>query len=319
MSAADLFVDGFPHGTPQGFTDGCKSGACPGKADFGMSCRMAWQAERSDRRYRRLADEGMPPAGIALELGLVEPEQMSSSAAASLVAWRVSKLGVPAMEAAEALVAGAGAPVLAADVMHDLSRPARIRAWAREQGMTVGEVGPIRRAVIEAYDARDIAPAAPAEEAPSAEPEPDAEPNAETVDDEPETEPTMPSCSRHPNGTDAPCAACGRARRAHRAEGLVPEHIQHTPRPDFGQAMVDVDVERARRIAVHLEQLLAETERQRDEALADVHTLTTALAHEQQVSKFAVAEAAVLRRSIADARARRGRGLGGFVRRMVTR
>ncbi|MEZ3156882.1 hypothetical protein AB1K56_08105 [Microbacterium sp. BWR-S6Y] len=43
----------------------------------------------------------------------------------------------------------------------------------------------------------------------------------------------------------------------------VPEHTEHAPllRADFGQAMVDVDVEAARATAVRLEQELAETER----------------------------------------------------------
>lgn len=41
MSAADLFVEGFPHGTPQGFEQGCRGGACPAKVERGISCREA--------------------------------------------------------------------------------------------------------------------------------------------------------------------------------------------------------------------------------------------------------------------------------------
>lgn len=360
MSGADLFVDGFPHGTPEGYSQGCKSGACPGKDEFGMSCRMAWTAERSDRRYRRLADDGMPPAGIAIELGMVEPEQLSSSAAASLAAWRVASITPTAEQAAEGLraLAKGGAPLDA--VVADLSRPARIRAWALEQGLQVSAVGPIRRAVIEAYDAAEAAPVAAD---PPAAPVPEPEPERAVTGGAAVAVPVAaaPYCSKHaPNGSHTPCAACGRARRAAASPTNVPEHAEHRgsadepkqppvvvglpnpasvgtisveavqevpeltvsaapARPDFGQAMADVDVERARRIAVRLEQELAEVERQRDEALADVHTLTTALAREQRFAASAEAEASALRRSIADARARRGRGLGGLVRRMVTR
>lgn len=50
MSAADLYVDGFPHGTPQGFEQGCRGGACPAKVERGISCRdaktrAAWDGE----------------------------------------------------------------------------------------------------------------------------------------------------------------------------------------------------------------------------------------------------------------------------------
>ncbi len=285
MSAADLFEDGFPHGTPAGYAEGCKSGACPGRTDFGMSCRMAWQAERSDRRYRRLADEGAPPPVIALELGFVEPEQLQPAAAVTVAAWRVPSTAAPAtdVEAAAADLARAGvAPEEVADAAAaatalaeapadaepakrragvDLSRPARIRRWARENGVQVGDMGPIRRAVIDAYDEAHSIPA-----------EPD--------------EPTMPVLV-----VDYPNPASVGSTTVTVIDS-VPEHTEHTepdplPRPDFGQAMVDVDVESARRIAVRLEQELARVEEELEQAQADQHTLTVALAREQQIAAFA--------------------------------
>ncbi|WP_295792038.1 hypothetical protein [uncultured Microbacterium sp.] len=244
----------------------------------------------------------MPPVAIAVELGWTDPEFLSSSAAASLAAWRVASITPTAEQAAEGLraLAKGGAPLDA--VVADLSRPARIRAWALEQGLQVSAVGPIRRAVIEAYDAEHSVA------------------GTDLVPEHTELRGTSDEPKQPPIVVDLPNPAS--------AGSITVETVQEVPeltvppapaRPDFGQAMADVDVERARRIAVHLEQELAEAERQRDEAIADVHTLTTALAREQQVAASAEAEASALRRSIADARARRGRGLGGLVRRMVSR
>lgn len=300
MSAADLFEDGFPHGTPQGYTDGCKSAACPGKAEFGMSCRMAWQAERSDRRYRRLADEGAPPPVIALELGLVEPEQLAPAAAVAVAAWRVAPTATSEdLVAAASTIALAGAGTVEEEVPApprpdvDLSRPARIRQWARESGLQVGVMGPLPRAVITAYDE------AHSTSQRSIEPE-----------------------QKHALVVDLPNPASVGSITVETVQE-VPEHSEHTepdplPRPDFGQAMVDVDVERARRIAVRLEQELALTEEKLEAAEAEVHTVTAALAREQKISASAEAEAAALRRALAE-RARRGRGVGAFLRRVVAR
>ncbi|MFX0583762.1 hypothetical protein, partial [Glaesserella parasuis] len=57
------------------------------------------------------------------------------------------------------------------------------------------------------------------------------------------------------------------------------------------------DVERARRIAVHLEQLQSRTEDERDRALAEVHTLIAELDRLQRVAASAEAESAALRRA----------------------
>ncbi|ROS52950.1 hypothetical protein [Frigoribacterium sp. PhB24] len=58
MSGADLFEDGFPHGTPAGYERGCKGGACPAKVETGQSCRDANVRVASDYGYRRLALSG---------------------------------------------------------------------------------------------------------------------------------------------------------------------------------------------------------------------------------------------------------------------
>jgi len=65
MSGADLFEDGFPHGTPAGYERGCRGGACPSKVETGQSCRDANVRVASDYGYRRLALSGAPDEVLA--------------------------------------------------------------------------------------------------------------------------------------------------------------------------------------------------------------------------------------------------------------
>jgi hypothetical protein len=70
MSSADLLEDGFPHGTRQGFENGCRGGACPAGIEHGLSCRRANMLAAGDYRYQKLSRAGATPAAIADELGL---------------------------------------------------------------------------------------------------------------------------------------------------------------------------------------------------------------------------------------------------------
>ena len=102
----------------------------------------------------------------------------------------------------------------------------------------------------------------------------------------------------------------------------VPEHTGHAApaRPDFGQAMVDVDVEAARATAVRLEQELAKAEGERDAALRQVRSLNAELISWQELATSAEALVAALSRALAYERsARRGRGVVAWVRRVVSR
>lgn len=296
MSAADLFVDGFPHGTPTGYTDGCKSNACPARQDFGMSCRMAWQAERSDRRYRRLADEGAPPPVIALELGMVEREQLSPSAAVEVAGWSAGfRPSTPEqLTDAARTVTDAPTPTPAAV---DVSRPSRIRVWAREQGIPIAESGKIRREVIDAFDAAHAA-----EEALTGAPVGQVE----------AVKPAVLGRTEHTPREALPAADFGQAMvdvdvaeardRADRLERENAELVQQLTEAEADyNALLSRhetgDVERARRIAVHLEQLQSRTEDERDRALAEVHTLIAELDRLQRVAASAEAESAALRRA----------------------
>lgn len=65
MSTIDLFEDGFPHSTREGYDRGCRGGACPGKLENGFSCSEAHVRYAGDYGYRKLVDGGATPAEIA--------------------------------------------------------------------------------------------------------------------------------------------------------------------------------------------------------------------------------------------------------------
>jgi hypothetical protein len=66
MSSADLFEDGFPHGTKEGYDKGCRGhGSCPGVLEFGRSCNQASMHYSGDYEYRKRVDAGLGPAEIA--------------------------------------------------------------------------------------------------------------------------------------------------------------------------------------------------------------------------------------------------------------
>lgn len=71
MSGLDLFVDGFPHGTPQGYDEGCQGGTCPTGVEYGLSCKIAKSKSRGDYQYQKLVKQGATIPEIADALGLV--------------------------------------------------------------------------------------------------------------------------------------------------------------------------------------------------------------------------------------------------------
>lgn len=100
------------------------------------------------------------------------------------------------------------------------------------------------------------------------------------------------------------------AASTHVTNTHVPEHTEHAqlPRVDYGTAMADLDVERARGIAVRLEQELALAEDELSEAGA-------ALVTAQHRIAFLEAQNVILH---VIARRRRGRRLRAWLRQAVT-
>jgi hypothetical protein len=66
VSTLDLYEDGFPHSTREGYEKGCRSRAgCPGRLENGFSCAEANIRFNGDFEYRRLVQAGKTPAEIS--------------------------------------------------------------------------------------------------------------------------------------------------------------------------------------------------------------------------------------------------------------
>ncbi|MEF2979061.1 hypothetical protein [Subtercola sp. YIM 133946] len=70
MGTLDLYVDGFPHGTDEGYRMGCQSnGACPRDEDGLQSCKQAAIRLKSDWRYSLMVKQGASELEAARALG----------------------------------------------------------------------------------------------------------------------------------------------------------------------------------------------------------------------------------------------------------
>lgn len=71
MSGADLWEDNYPHGTVEGYNNGCKGGSCPAGVEYGLSCKTAKAKSHGDFQYQKLAKTGATVPEIAEALGLI--------------------------------------------------------------------------------------------------------------------------------------------------------------------------------------------------------------------------------------------------------
>ncbi|WP_022886391.1 hypothetical protein [Glaciibacter superstes] len=85
MSGMDLFEDGFPHGTKEGYELGCKGGACPANTELGLSCRKAETRYRGDYAFQKMVDRGMTPAEIVAAEAAGKPAKRARAAKADTV------------------------------------------------------------------------------------------------------------------------------------------------------------------------------------------------------------------------------------------
>ena len=79
MSAMDIFEDGFPHSTREGYRQGCRGGACPAAVDGLLTCSQANTRYQGDYGYRKLVDAGKTPQEIAA----IDAEQLQAAHAKS--------------------------------------------------------------------------------------------------------------------------------------------------------------------------------------------------------------------------------------------
>lgn len=164
MSGADRLEDGFPHGTVDGYQQGCRGGWCPAGNEHGLSCTRAKQLSAGDYRFQRLVKQGLGPFEIALELGLA-PETHTAPPRKVVVddvdevddlEGDEEPMGVK-VNATPADVAGVKGPAKLSGNFETFVKPrsgpsqAEVRAWAHEHGVDVNPRGAIRTDVMQAY------------------------------------------------------------------------------------------------------------------------------------------------------------------------
>ena len=158
MSGADRLEDGFPHGTREGYDQGCKGGWCPAGEEHGLSCSRARQLAAGDYRYQKLARQGLTPGAIADELGL-NPEvheplvvRVAGHMGDEPMDKREPKMSKPKTKPVPTPKGVAPKPTPVSDPVAAPSQGA-VRAWARANGVEVNSRGSVRASVMEAYRA----------------------------------------------------------------------------------------------------------------------------------------------------------------------
>ncbi|MGW9345564.1 Lsr2 family DNA-binding protein [Streptomyces albidoflavus] len=183
MSSADLFEDGFPHGTREGYGRGCRGAACPAGVEHGLSCRRAVELSAGDYRYSRMVRDGKTPAEISAALNQPRHEQPAPAArrvvpidadpqlqdeddeddedesTAETDLKDVTEPKEPTMSTPTdvAKVTKKNPPTPAPASGKTKDELAEIRAWAKENGHDVASHGRVPVRVIAAWEARDKA------------------------------------------------------------------------------------------------------------------------------------------------------------------
>lgn len=254
MSSSDLFIDGFPHGTPKGYEDGCRGGACPAGVEHGLSCKTAWNKSHGDYRYQQLAKQNLTPAEIAADLFGRTPEAPTPSPADIAPKPPIAKLpkfakgGVIKVTPADIAKAFDVEPVVepqepetpAAPLTTIAPTPREIRAWAHSKGYDVGVKGKIPQHIVDHYwEATGLLSLADTTKAIDT-----ADP-ARTYDELPELARKIAEFGHTPTDETFPIEKPGE-------------------RPEWSTVTLHQDLEAARNLAARLEQELARSEEQRD-------------------------------------------------------
>lgn len=98
LTAGYMTPAAFPHGTPDGFEQGCRAGTCPGE-QLGQTCVQASIRYRGDFQYRRAVNDGAPVEVLRL------PEVFEKPAKPKPV-----KVNAPKVQEAPAARRGPGRP-----------------------------------------------------------------------------------------------------------------------------------------------------------------------------------------------------------------
>lgn len=276
MSSSDLFVEGFPHGTPEGYDDGCRGGACPAGVEYGLSCKIAKAKSRGDYQYQQLVKRGATIPEIADALGFVGTETATPVAQAKskpkatpatvkggrAIADDPTPAPEPVEEAAtqtpepprmngpraSSSTIATGNASGSSTTEQPAPKPAEFRAWAIAKGYKVGTKGTLPKHIIDHYweatgrlEVTDVAAAID---------------SAADV-----ASPLPPAIAEHIAVIETKLT-----------DELIPKEPP-TKRPEWGAITESVDVEAARSLAVRLEQELAHVTEERDAAVAEASAL----------------------------------------------
>lgn len=317
MSSADLWEDGFPHGTTEGYDRGCRGGACPGTDAWGLSCKLAKTMSRGDYQYQKLAKTGAGPAEIAEQLGLIPTAPTAAPAKAkSAPKAKAAPAPKPTAEAPDVTTnrneADTTAPdpdatspiddstALAADPQietpaprADAHTPRQIREWARTKGYDVAAKGKLPQHIVDHFweahgllTTTDQPPvnlpdtsetAEPADE-PTPAPAPDQLAVASAAA-EPRTDTTPAVGTLRVDGT----LTAGLAEIREELDTTI-DKLKHS-RPDWATVNLTNERDRARDLACRLEQELARSEETRIREATNmahaIQALTEQLGHAQ--------------------------------------
>ncbi|SDG22638.1 Lsr2 family protein [Microbacterium sp. 77mftsu3.1] len=180
MSGADRLEDGFPHGTTQGYEQGCRGGWCPEGNAHGLSCKRAKQLAAGDYRYQRLVKQDLTPGQIADQLGLapethqppkrkpavqeddtddvvdVEPEEPTMSTITQKpTPAEKPKAKKPAPKPAPPKKPAQQRDTVETTAQYEKRRRDEARAWARENGVNIGSRGRLPDQVAYAFLKQD--------------------------------------------------------------------------------------------------------------------------------------------------------------------
>lgn len=308
MSSSDLFIEGYPHGTPKGYDDGCRGAVCPAGIEYGLSCKIAKQKSRGDYQYQQLVKKGATLAEIADALGLVgsEPGAPKPKTAKLKATPATAHGGRSLADAAEAASAGAEKLVEAVVELDQQIQDPSITPL--DQARQIRElVGPLRRedgtlntraiaeeatlrqnaglpAWIAELDApKDYEQAEPANPGEATAPAPTPREIREWARDRGYEIGTKGKIPQHivdhyweaTGRLDAPADEMPSAIAEHvkQLEDELTDLLPPESRPEWAQVTLHEDLEAARNLAVRLEQELAHVEQQHD-TLTQVYSAT---------------------------------------------
>lgn len=137
----DALSDDVPHGTVEGYRQGCRTSHCPAGQEHGLSCALANTYAAGNWQYMKAIQRGLTPAEIAAFLDLHPAGEKPAPKKKQTV--KHTDVPAPTTPPKEKTV-----------TEQPKTNQAEVRAWARETGIDVPTRGTLPRAIVDAFNAR---------------------------------------------------------------------------------------------------------------------------------------------------------------------